>query len=156
MSLTIVRRVGVAFLVLLGAASLAQAAPPWPPEVGPSDFYRLSGTPPCRVLDTFLSPPDVTTGAPRTIPMVDTCGVPAHAVAVVLNLTVVNPTAEGDLTLYPPGLDPAETSGHPRVASISYEPDKNRAKLLVVGLSGRSTTSCADTLWVQRVHSKSS
>lgn len=30
------------------------------------------------------------------------------------------------------------------------------AELLVVGLSGRSTTSCADTLWVQQVHSKSS
>jgi hypothetical protein len=65
-------------------------------------FFTVS---PCRALDTRSSSP-LTNGAPRTVTLGGTCGVPADAQSVAVNVTVVNPTAAGFLTLYPTGQNP--------------------------------------------------
>jgi len=73
-----------------------------PPPVA-TDLYTLT---PCRVLDTRN--PDSPSGGPvlgpggeRSFPVVGSCGVPAGAVAAVLNVTALTPTALGNLSVFP-------------------------------------------------------
>lgn len=65
----------------------------------PSDFYTMT---PCRVLDTRTGAP-LASGALRTIDVARTaaCGIPAEARAVAANVTVVSPTGQGYVTLFP-------------------------------------------------------
>jgi hypothetical protein len=44
------------------------------------------------------------------VTLAGTCGVPADAQSVAVNLTVVNPTAAGYLNVYPTGQNPPLTS----------------------------------------------
>ncbi len=66
---------------------------------GPLAFYSLA---PCRVADTRGVNPLVS-GTPRTFTTGGVCGIPQSARALAVNLTVVNPTAAGFLTVYPTG-----------------------------------------------------
>jgi hypothetical protein len=72
---------------------------------GPFDFFTLT---PCRVADTRDAPgiwgaPALTANAIRTFPIAGRCGIPITARSVAANVTVVNPTAAGHLTLFPAG-----------------------------------------------------
>jgi hypothetical protein len=64
------------------------------------DYYTV---PPCRLLDTRGSGQGgpLVSGAPRVFPVTGACGIPADAVAISVNATVVTPPGPGYLTLYP-------------------------------------------------------
>jgi hypothetical protein len=64
----------------------------------PADFYTL---PPCRVLDTRTGEGALRSGERRPYRLAGTCGIPPTARAVAINLTVVQPTGSGSVTLWP-------------------------------------------------------
>ncbi|MGH9368943.1 MAG: hypothetical protein ACRD3M_14860, partial [Thermoanaerobaculia bacterium] len=97
---------------------------------GPFGFYTLT---PCRVLDTRL--PDGPLGGPalaasadRTFALAGTCGIPATARAVSLNITVTQPSSPGNLRLYPAG------TALPLVSSINYRAGQTRANNVTMPL----------------------
>ncbi len=63
------------------------------------------------------------------VPTAGQCGIPAGAVAVALNVTVTQPTAAGNLRLFPAGLPV------PLVSTINYSAGQTRANNAVVALS---------------------
>jgi hypothetical protein len=80
------------------AVSTASAA-------GPFQFYSVT---PCRIADTRnpsnpqgTGGPALSAGAPRNFPIVGVCGVPTDAKAAALNVTVVSPTLEGFIKIWP-------------------------------------------------------
>jgi len=100
-------------------------------------FYTLS---PCRVLDTRQAAgssggPALTSGGTRTFPVGGLCGVPADAVAVAANVTVVNPAAGGFVQLYPAG-GPA-----PATSTVNFTTGRVRANnaILSLGPGGQAT-----------------
>ncbi|MBL8217219.1 MAG: BACON domain-containing protein [Bryobacterales bacterium] len=70
-----------------------------PAGTGGLSFYTAT---PCRSADT-RSTATLATGATRTFPIADTCGIPSTARAYSLNATVVPPAALSYLTLWPTG-----------------------------------------------------
>lgn len=68
----------------------------------PLDFHTVT---PCRVFDTRSSSA-LASGVKRTFAVAGTCGVPATAKAVTVNLTVVGATGAGHLVLSPAGITP--------------------------------------------------
>lgn len=100
--------------------------------VASADYYTL---PPCRLLDTREASggaAPIASGAVREI-AVSTCGVPANATAVALNVTVVGPTSAGDIAVYSAG-PPATGAG-----TVSFGPGVVRANNAVsmVSLDGK-------------------
>ena len=97
----------------------------------PARFYSLS---PCRIVDTrnatgALGGPALVPSATRLFGLANTCGVPASARALSVNLTVTGATAPGFLTLYP-------GSGTLPVAShVNFSTGQTRANNAVVPLS---------------------
>jgi hypothetical protein len=97
-----------------------------------TSFYTLN---PCRVLDTRVAS-GPTGGAPLScgtdgiFTVADgTCGVPATAKAVSLNLTAVASTAQGNLRLFAAGAPP------PLVSTLNYVAGQTRANNAVAPLS---------------------
>jgi len=76
------------------------------------DFYTLG---PCRAVDTRAGAP-LTSGAPTTFQIAGTCGVPVTAKALAIQVTVVGPTAQGYVKLWP--ADRPE----PATSTISFGP----------------------------------
>lgn len=82
------------------------------------DFYTLT---PCRVLDTRDQSAPLSAGETRTVQMAGSCGIPSHAAAVAVNITVVNATTNGELTAYP------ANESKPTASAISYQAGLTRA-----------------------------
>src|SRR5215210_6024911 len=80
---------------------------------GPFRFYPLT---PCRLVDTRqpADAPILSHGATRTFTIQGKCGVPSGAKAVALNVTVIGPTGQGYLTVFPAG------TARPIVSNINY------------------------------------
>ncbi len=104
------------------------------------DFFTL---PPCRILDTrnpagMLGGPALIAGMDRTFTVAGTCGIPATAKALSVNLAVAQPTAAGNLRLRPGGMPV------PLVSSINYTAGQTRSNNGVVPLnnSGQITVFC--------------
>jgi hypothetical protein len=98
----------------------------------PTDFHTLA---PCRVIDTrnatgMFGGPALVAGDDRVFPLFGRCNIPSAAWAVSVNLTVTQPTAQGNLRLYP-----ARTP-LPTVSSINYVAGQTRANNAVATLSG--------------------
>jgi hypothetical protein len=93
-----------------------------------ADFHTLA---PCRLADTRTSSP-LAAGAPATFPAAGSCGIPIDAVAVVMNVTVINPTASGNLQVYPSGLL------SPQSSVVNFPAGTNRGSLAILplGLKG--------------------
>jgi hypothetical protein len=107
---------------------------------GAADFFTL---PPCRVLDTRnpagpLGGPALTAQADRTFTIASSCGVPATAKAISVNLAVTQPTMGGNLRLRPGGVPV------PLVSSINYSAGQTRSNNAVVPLnaSGQLAVFC--------------
>jgi hypothetical protein len=73
----------------------------------PSSFVGIT---PCRIVDTrgngfggSYGPPSLAAGLPRDFILPGRCDIPANALAVSLNLTVVLPTGSGYLATFPKG-----------------------------------------------------
>jgi hypothetical protein len=95
------------------------------PGITPAEsFFTLL---PCRVLDTRTGSP-LSSQVARTVPVAGLCGVPASAKAVAVNLTVVLPTGDGHLTLWPGGAKPA-------VSAINFRAGWVRANNAVLPLA---------------------
>jgi hypothetical protein len=101
----------------------------------PGNYFSLS---PCRLFDTrvgigpFGGPP-LAAGETRTIAVAGSCGIPASARSLSLNVTVTEPAATGNLRLFPAG-DPV-----PLVSSINYSTGQTRGNNAVAGLSASGT-----------------
>ena len=116
--------------VTLTNAGLASACSPAVPPT-PRDFYTLT---PCRIVDTRnpagpLAGPALVAGATRTFVLTGTCGVPATAKALMLNLTAIQPAAAGYLTLFPANL------AEPVAASITFAAGAILSNNATVGLA---------------------
>jgi len=92
------------FLFLAGAVGLLTASAA--EAAGPFQFFSVT---PCRIVDT-RNPPGVTggpalaSGSTRSFPIdvaPAACGVPSTAKAAVLNVTLVSPSMDGFLSIWP-------------------------------------------------------
>ena len=102
----------------------------WNPPTGP---LRLATLSPCRVVDTRNAAgpyggPALAAGTTRAFTVGGECGVPADAAAVTLNVTVVNPTSAGSLTVYP------GTGAVPGTSTVSFAAGRTRANNALIGL----------------------
>jgi hypothetical protein len=100
------------------------------------DFYTLE---PCRVLDTRTNSSTLNSGVPLIFAVAGTCGVPADAKAVSINVTVVSPSNSGNLRLYP-GDDSV-----PATSAINFQAGLNRANnaMLLLATNGDGTLGAA-------------
>jgi hypothetical protein len=85
------------------------------------------------VADTREAPgpfggPALQAGATRAVPMAGRCGIPVEADAVVINVTVAQPTALGHLTIYASG------TPLPLASTINYRASQTRANNAIVRL----------------------
>ena len=95
------------------------------------DYYTLA---PCRVIDTRnptgpLGGPALAFQVDRTFTVTGTCGIPADAKAISLNIAVTGPTNAGNLRLHPGG------TAVPLVSSINFKAGQTRSNNAVVPLS---------------------
>jgi uncharacterized repeat protein (TIGR03803 family) len=93
-------------------------------------FHTLT---PCRIADTRnpagpLGGPALAANASRTFNVTGACGVPTTARVVSINVTITQPTAAGDLRLYPAG------TVLPLVSTINYRTGQTRANNAVASL----------------------
>jgi hypothetical protein len=99
----------------------------------PADYYTVT---PCRLLDSRVQAPGaLQAGETRAITAVGSCEIPTDAVALALNIPVTQPTAQGNLRLYP--------SGQPRplVSTINYSAAQTQANNAAAGLSASGSLS---------------
>lgn len=98
------------------------------------DFFTVA---PCRVLDTRQQTPALTSGNTRKVTVAGACGIPATARAVAVNVTVLQPTGPGHLTLHPGDLSASSTS------TINFSAGITRANsaILPLALDGTGTLS---------------
>jgi hypothetical protein len=106
----------------------------------PGQFFTVT---PCRVTDTRNAPgpsggPALLAGASRTFPVAGLCGIPPGALAIAINVTVVNETQLGDLRLYPAG------GSLPAASSINFAMNKVRAnnQIIALGAGGQISVQC--------------
>jgi Putative Ig domain/Carboxypeptidase regulatory-like domain len=90
---------------------------------------------PCRLIDTRLvtgtwGGPPLQAATFRDFPLDGQCGIPADAVAVSANMTVVLPTAGGDLRAFPTG------NPMPSSSVINFNAGGTRANNIIVPLFG--------------------
>jgi hypothetical protein len=97
----------------MGLVAVVAGVGPWVTQaVGPIQYYALT---PCRIVDTrnpsgTLGGPALADNQMRNVPVQGNCGVPIGAKAVSINVTTVDPSARGYLTLYPLGVAKPNTS----------------------------------------------
>jgi hypothetical protein len=101
-----------------------------PLVTGSSQYHTVA---PCRLADTRqpngpFGGPAFTGGEIRTWIAAGSCGIPASAVAVAINLTVTSPTAGGNLTVYPAG------SAVPGTSTLNFSAGQTRANNAIVQL----------------------
>ena len=98
---------------------------------GPFQFHSIS---PCRVADTRTGSGGILhNGNPaRVVATRGVCGIPSAATAVVVNVTVVGPSATGFLTLWPADI------AWPGVATLTFnagEPALGNGAIVPLGVS---------------------
>lgn len=109
----------------------------------PSQATSFHTLPPCRIADTRQAAgpqggPALAAGSRRSFPVAGLCDIPADAVAVAANVTVVNPTATGHLEIRPTGSSVAGTS------AVNFAAGKARANnaVLALGVLGEVNVGC--------------
>jgi hypothetical protein len=88
------------------------------------DFYTV---PPCRLVDTRSGSPLVA-GVRALFPAAGSCGIPAEARALAVNVTVVDPSAAGYLRVFPSG------APVPLASTVSFPALQTRASGSIVAL----------------------
>lgn len=101
---------------------------------GATSFHTL---PPCRLADTRSGSP-LPANQRHTFPAAGLCDIPADAVAVAANVTVIQPTASGHLRLYPTGAATPDTS------VLNFRTGRTRANnaLVALGVEGKIDVRC--------------
>ena len=98
-----------------------------PAAPGPASFYLVT---PCRLLDTRGGTQVILSrNNSRAFFVVRRCGIPEGAKAVAVNVTVVNPSGIGYLTLYP------SAGTLPYASTLNYRTGKTRANNAILPLS---------------------
>jgi len=90
----------------------------------PLDFYTV---PPCRLVDTRSGSP-LAAGVLASFPAAGSCGIPADAQALAVNLTAVDPSAAGYLRVFPSG------APLPTARNVSFAALQRRASASIVAL----------------------
>ena len=113
-----------------------------------ADFFTLT---PCRALDTRqpVGPqggPALAAGAQRAVTLAGFCGLPATAVAVAVNLTVVAPAA-GDIRLFPRDGPSNTARSTSRPARCAPTTPCCRSPSAAPGRSASATTPPAPPIW---------
>jgi hypothetical protein len=95
-----------------------------------TSFYAVT---PCRVADTrdpagAYGAPPLAPYARRDFTVAGRCGLPADALGIAGNVTVVNPSAEGFLRVFP------ATAVIPIATTINFVTNRTRANNVVIGL----------------------
>jgi glucose/arabinose dehydrogenase len=93
---------------------------------GGTAFHTLT---PCRLLDTRTGTP-LTSGVERLFTLAGSCGVPASARALSLNVTVTAPGGPGHLTVFP------GDQAVPPSSTLNFSAGQTRANSMVAPLSG--------------------
>jgi hypothetical protein len=84
---------------------------------GPYQFYGIT---PCRVVDTrTMNPPSLTAATQRDFAIIGSCGVPSTAKAAAFNVTMISPTVDGFLKIWPYGTTRPTTSNINATAGTS-------------------------------------
>jgi hypothetical protein len=100
----------------------------------------FTGVTPVRVLDTRdgVGGPQAKLGAGKTLTL-RVLGLPAGTTAVALNVTITNPSAAGNLTVYP--------GGHslPLASNLNYMPGQTIPNMVLVPLGPGSTLTFYDS-----------
>jgi hypothetical protein len=114
-----------------------------PPAIAGTSFYTLI---PCRIVDTRnpngpFGGPALAAGFVRAFPVATACGIPASAKAVAINVTVVNATGGGHLTVYPAGTQT------PLASTINFRAGLVRANnaIVLLGTGGQLSVFCGMT-----------
>jgi hypothetical protein len=110
-------RLVLAIVALLGCAAAFAPTPAEAQSGGPFQYFALT---PCRAVDTRNAPG--TNGGPRlfgnaaarNFQIQGVCGVPVGAKATTINVTIVQPTSTGFLTLWPSG------GSQPTVSTLDF------------------------------------
>jgi hypothetical protein len=104
----IVKRSYILSAVLLTLAVVVTALPDFAWADGPFRFFAIT---PCRVYDSRADGDGTTplSNGLHSIRVQGNCGVPVGAKAAALNVTVVTPTRDGHITLFPVGASPEPT-----------------------------------------------
>ena len=83
---------------------------------------------PCRAVDTRSGAP-LQNGVPRTFALHGVCGIPVTAKSVVVNVTALSATGDGDLTPYQGGATP------PAISLMPFRAGITKAQFFIVPLS---------------------
>jgi hypothetical protein len=140
----------VAVQVITPAGTSPSSGAPEFSYTAPSPAYFALSSP-ARICDTRAGNPSGLSGAalancegktlsassPLAVQVSGLAGVPADASAVVANLTVVDPSAQGSLVAYPAG-EPVPTA-----STLRFAPGANTAGLTEVGLSSSGAIDVA-------------
>jgi hypothetical protein len=121
-----------------GTSPASSASGPVTPR---ASMVGFTGTTPTRVMDTRtgLGAPQAKVGAWKTLTLT-VPGLPAGTTAVALNITVTNPTAAGNLVVYP-GSQP-----RPLASNLNFVPRQDVPNMVLVPLGPANTiTFYADT-----------
>lgn len=99
----------------------------------PADFFLLV---PCRRLDTRQAGqgPALSSGVPRTVLLHGSCGVPDTARAVVVNVTVTQPSGSGYLTAFQ-----GDFLIPPAVSTVNFAMGRTRTNNAIVSLAADGT-----------------
>ena len=102
--------------------------PPPPPPGDQGSFFTL---PPCRLVDTRQAQhaPALVSSEIRQLDLTGPCGIPNDAVALSLNVTVADPSAQGNLSFTPGGAAFTQTS------TINFTRGSNRANNAILQLA---------------------
>jgi ELWxxDGT repeat protein len=92
---------------------------------GGMSFYTVT---PCRLVDTRTSGGPLTGNDPVTFDAAGLCGIPETAQALAVNVTAVDPSLPGDLTLF------RATTFAPDTSSLSFTPGRIRSNNATVRL----------------------
>jgi hypothetical protein len=103
----------------------------------PSQYFTVT---PCRLIDTrnpngTYGGPPLAAGFDRIFPVAGQCGVPATASAVMVNATVVFPTAGGNLRIFPTG------APVPTVSALNFSTNQTRGNNGIFSLNAQGQFS---------------
>jgi hypothetical protein len=118
------------FLCTVGVTLGLIAAQPRSAVAQSTAFFPLT---PCRVIDTRnISAPILLGGQTRSFSVKGTCGIPADAKGISYNLTAINTSQPGFMTMFPHGIP------KPLVAAIVFPAGATLGNGGVVGLTAGS------------------
>jgi FG-GAP-like repeat len=106
-----------------------------PMAPSPAGYYPVT---PCRMLDTRVVSRPLPANTYRTLTAAGSCGVPADALAVAINVTAVDARNLGDFRLYAAG------APVPLSSTINFAPGRPRANnaITTLGPGGRISVRC--------------